>query len=429
MPPAPEIKAPEVRGWCPGAFAPMRSNDGLLMRAKIIGSRIAAAQLAALAAIAADCGNGLVDLSQRAQLQLRGVSETALPEALRRLDAAGLLARDAAAERVTNIVASPLAGLDGGGFDANALAADLAHALQAEGSLRALPAKFLFSVDDGGVPPLGDVEGDIRIHAAQPGRVAIRLAGGDDRSTLVDLAEAVPAALALARAFIELADADFELRRMRRLVAAMGADRVMRHAGLVADAQARPDHASPVFLGAVMNPSFAGVAAPFGRWTAAELARLAALAEAEGCGELRLTPWRAFLVPTATLAAAQRIITEAQSRGLIVSADDARLSVVACPGAPECPQAQGETRAHLARLAPLAQKLAEQDGVGLHVSGCGKGCARPKGSAVTLVANNGLFDLVLNGRASDAPKLRGLTIDAAEGALAARAKEKLCPTP
>ncbi len=423
MPPAPEVK-----GWCPGAFAPMQSNDGLLMRAKVIGSRIDAAQLAALACIAADCGNGLVDLSQRAQLQLRGVTEATLPEALRRLDAAGLLARDAAAERVTNIVAAPLAGRDGGAFDANALAAELAQALQAETSLRALPAKFLFAIDDGGALPLGDVEADIRVEATPPGRVAISIAGSD-RAALVALAEAVPTALALARAFIELADANFEMRRMRRLVAAKGADRVMRHAGLVSAAHARPAHASSVFLGAVMDPSFAGVAAPFGRWTATELTGLAALAEAEGCGELRLTPWRAFLIATATLAAAQRIIAEAQSRGLIVSGDDARLAVVACPGAPECPQAQGETRTHLARLAPLAQKLAGADGVGLHLSGCAKGCARPKGSAVTLVANDGLFDLVANGRAGDAPSLTGLTLDAAEAALAARVKENLCPTP
>ncbi len=422
--------SPEIKGWCPGAFAPMRSNDGLLLRAKIVGSRIDAAQLAALAAIARDCGNGLVDLSQRAQAQLRGVGEATLDEALARLDAAGLLARDAAAERVTNIVASPLAGLNDAAFDANAFAASLADALQADRALAALPAKFLFSVDDGSAPQLGDVDADIRIEAASQESVAIRLGGCDSRALLVERSQAIPAALALARAFVALRDGAFDLRRMRRLIEAIGADSILDKAGLFAVDHARVARSAKVFLGAVeQKTSFAGVAAPFGRWRAAELARLAALAQEHGLSGLRVTPWRAFLVPTQTTDAAQRIVAEAAALGLIVSHADPRLAVAACPGAPECPQAQGETRTHLARLAPLAQKLAGKDGVGLHVSGCPKGCARPKSSAVTIVARDGLFDFVENGRADGAPLMRELTIDAVETALATRAEENLCPTP
>ncbi|MGJ0510641.1 MAG: precorrin-3B synthase [Methylocystis sp.] len=426
------MNAPEIKGWCPGAFAPMRSNDGLLMRAKIVGSRIAAAQLAALAAIAAECGNGLVDLSQRAQLQLRGVSDAAAPEALRRLDAVGLLPRDAEAERVTNIIVTPLAGLDAAAaFDANALARQLAEALQADEALHALPAKFLFAIDDGGALPIDDVDADIRIVAAG-GDTEVHVTAAGVEPVCARLSDAVPTALKLARAFVALRDGAFEQRRMRRLVAAVGAGAVLRQAGLAAGTAApRAETRARDFLGARQagGISFAGVAAPSGRWRAAELAHLAALAGSEGLGEFRLTPWRAFLLPTATLEASENIIRVAEALRLVVSHDDARLAVVACPGAPECPQAQGETRPHLARLALLAQKLAGADGVGLHLSGCAKGCARPKSSAVTLVANAGLFDLVDRGRASDAPQLRGLTIDAAVSALATRAKEYSCRTP
>lgn len=427
MPPAPEIK-----GWCPGAYAPMPSNDGLLIRAKVIGSRIDAMQLKTIALISSDCGNELVDFSQRAQLQLRGVGPATLGDALRRLDAAGLLARDAAAERVTNIVASPLAGQDADAvFDANALASDLARALQADETLRALPAKFLFAVDDGGALPIAEVEADIRIGTSER-RVAVSVAGADRRAVLTDLHEAVPAALKLARAFVALRGGAFELRRMRRLVALAGLDALLKEAGLVAQAYSHCAPTSPfAFLGACETRGifYAGVAAPSGRWRAEELARLAQLAEDEGRAELRLTPWRAFLIPTATQEAAERIIRAARALDLIVSPDDPRLAVVACPGRPECPQAEGETRAHLARLAPLAQKLAGPDGVGLHISGCAKGCARPGSSAVTLVANAGFFDIVENGRASDAPRSKGLNIDAVERALTMRAEENLCPTP
>jgi precorrin-3B synthase len=418
MPPTPETR-PQVRGWCPGAFAPMESNDGLLMRAKVIGSRITAEQLAEVAAIAADCGNGLVDLSQRAQLQLRGVTQATLPDALQRLDAIGLLPRDADAERVTNIVASPLAGLDPtAAFDANALARDLAQALIAEDALRALPAKFLFAIDDGGMLSVHDLEADIHVEASNA-NVAVSIAGAKDRAVLIPLDDAIPTASRLARAFVALRNGDFELRRMSRLVGAIGAHAVFAAAGVRATPGSRFSPPAGPCLGAQAfnGLAFAGVGAPSGRWRAEEIATLATLAQTDGRGELRLTPWRAFLVPTVSPDAARRIVHAAQALDLIVSAADPRLAVVACPGAPECPQAQGETRAHLARLAPLAQKLAGSDGVGLHISGCAKGCARPGRTAATLVARGDLFDFVENGAAADKPRLEGLTLDAVDSAL------------
>jgi precorrin-3B synthase len=422
--------APEVKGWCPGAFAPMPSNDGLLMRAKIIGSRVSAQQLAAIAAIAEDCGNGLVDLSQRAQVQVRGVSESTLPEALDRLDAAGLLAPDADAERVTNIVVPPLTGLDAtAAVDANALARALAQALVAETGLRALPAKFLFAIDDGGALPITEVDADIRLEATATG-IDVRIAGDRDRAVRADVGEAIPTALRLAWAFVTLRAGDFERRRMGRLVESLGAEAVYMQAGLTPTPAPHVPANAPAPLGAqtIGGVHAAGVAAPSGRWRAAELSALAHEAEANGAGELRLTPWRALLIPTPTLDAARRVAQTARGMGLIVSTDDPRLAVVACPGLPECPQAQGETRAHLARLAPLAQKLADASGVGLHLSGCAKGCARPRPTAMTLVARaGGLYDLVENGVASDAPRLTGLTIDAVESAIA-RAEKNLCPT-
>ena len=36
--------APEIKGWCPGALTPMESGDGLLLRAKIVGSKLSLTQ-------------------------------------------------------------------------------------------------------------------------------------------------------------------------------------------------------------------------------------------------------------------------------------------------------------------------------------------------------------------------------------------------
>ena len=279
--------------------------------------------------------------------------------------------------------------------------------------------------------PLTGVDADISIEPARSVRVALRIAGAGDRAVIVYANEAVATAVRLARAFVTLRDGAFELRRMKRLVAAIGLDALLAKAGLAAAPCERLEKSRASFLGVcrTQGASFAGVAASSGRFEARDLAALATLAQQFGTGELRVTPWRALLLPAPSETAARAIIEATERLGLIVSHDDPRLAVVACPGAPECPQAQGDTRAALARLEPLAQKLAGEDGVGLHISGCAKGCARPSRAPVTLVARAGRFDLVQNGAAADAPQLQGLDIDAAMRALEERVEGNTCPTP
>lgn len=431
----PRADAPEVKGWCPGAFAPMASGDGLLIRAKIIGARVGAPQLRAIAGVAADCGNGLVDLSQRAQLQIRGLSEKTLDEARRRLAESDLLAPDAGAERIVNIVTAPLAGLDQRALlDGQALTRDLARALRADRALSALPSKFLFSIDDASALSIGDVAADIHIAAIRANAVAVCVEGAPHHAVLTDARGAVGAALRLARAFVDLRPRCVTApRRMRGLVAELGLDALLSAAGL--DAQplepfTAPHHALAHGVQRLGEIFYVGVAAPFGRWRANDLEAIADLAASCGHGEIRLTPWRVMLIPASSETLARHILSAACARDLIVAKEDPRLAVVACSGAPECPQARGATRAHLARLAPLARALAQSDGVGLHISGCAKGCARPGAAPVTLVARNDRFDVIIHGRACDAPRARGLTIDEIERVLGAYAKEKSpCPTP
>ena len=51
-------EAPLIKGWCPGALQPMLSGDGLLMRPKILGSRLTLAQAEEIAGVSRDYGNG-----------------------------------------------------------------------------------------------------------------------------------------------------------------------------------------------------------------------------------------------------------------------------------------------------------------------------------------------------------------------------------
>jgi precorrin-3B synthase len=137
-----------------------------------------------------------------------------------------------------------------------------------------------------------------------------------------------------------------------------------------------------------------------------DLRRLADLADRYGAGELRLTFWRAILLPGVSPEFAPELAAACASWA--TDPADPRLAVVACPGAPACSSATTPTRRDALALANAARRLAPK-GVSVHVSGCAKGCARPAPAAVTLVAREGLYDLVLEGRTQDPPFRRRLT--------------------
>ncbi|QGM96127.1 hypothetical protein [Methylocystis parvus] len=420
----------EIKGWCPSTHRPMESGDGLLIRAKSKESALTPAQLRAVAEIATDCGNGLVDLTQRAQLQLRGLRAETLEDARRRLQKHELYF-PAQGSRV-DILSGGFHGKSApAAFDVNALVAEFRLLEERDAALRGVPPKFLISLDAAG-GALADAQADIRIEAIDATRAAICVAGAPGFGAVVPAEKVAATTTALMRAFMKLrADWPAELRRMRRVVGEHGLDSLLREAGVAMQPyEWRAPISAHAVLGVKQQESSisVGVAAPCGRWRARDLVALAELAELHGCDLLTPTHWRVFIVPADSLEAAQRIIDGARALDLIISGSDPRLSVVACPGAPECSQGRGPTRAALARLAPLAQKLAGEDGVGLHISGCAKGCAHPGAAPVTLIANGERFNLVDRGKAGDAPRLEGLDIDAVESALARRAEEKICPT-
>ncbi len=94
-----------IRGWCPTVHAPMPSGDGLLVRVKPFGGRLSAASLRALAEAVARYGNGVVELTGRGNLQVRGVRDA--PAFARAMVAAGLADADPVREARRNVVAVP----------------------------------------------------------------------------------------------------------------------------------------------------------------------------------------------------------------------------------------------------------------------------------------------------------------------------------
>ncbi|TBW35232.1 precorrin-3B synthase [Siculibacillus lacustris] len=420
-----------VRGWCPGARRPMESGDGFLVRLRLSGGVMSATLAGDVADLARRLGSGLIDLTQRANLQIRGVAAGDVDELIGELDALGVIDPDAASEAVRNIVASPLAGLDASApIDGRALTHALEAALVADPALHALPPKFGFVVDDGGRCGLGDVAADVRLTglATPEGpRVLISIADRPGHArpiAVVAVGEAAPSAVALARAVVRLrADLAETPRRMPELIARVGLDALLAAAGFgAAMAEVatlpRPGGANAVLGDHTAGPvGFLGLGAPYGRLTADRLALIGDLAGERGSGELRLTPWRAVLIPGIAPEKMGRIRPWLTAAQFITSADDPRLAVVTCAGSSGCRNGGRDTRADAERLAGLARRLAP-GGTTLHLSGCEKGCARPGPTPITLTARGDRYDLIRDGRAWDAPWLAGLTLDEAASALA-----------
>ena len=363
---------PAAKGWCPGAYRPMESGDGLIVRVRPLLARLTAEQALGLCAAALAHGSGLIDLTSRANLQLRGVREDSHQALIDDLWALGLLDAEPALEGRRNILVDP-SWQDGD--DTQRIATGLLARLA---DLPPLPAKFGFAIDAGTAPVLGGASADIRVERGMSGGLILR-ADGSALGCAISATDAVDGVLALAQWFAETGGA-LAGRMARHL-----ADQPLPDAF-------RPDQA-PAAPGTLPRPGETRpgpvYGAAFGQIDAGALARLIT---DSGAKALRVTPARSFSLEGATAVS---------SRDFITQPDAPLLRVDACPGAPFCTSATVETRALARLLSPLAKGS-------LHVSGCAKGCARARPADVTLTGRDGAFDLVRGGAAWDAATVPGL---------------------
>lgn len=385
------------RGWCPSTLRPMETGDGWLVRLHPPGARLTPAQLRRIAALAAEHGNGLIEISARANLQLRGVTAESHPVLVERLLAERLVDEHEGdgPQRVTLV--SPLAGRDPTGLiDAAALAAQIESCARA---VSGLPAKISVVVDDGGVQALDDCPCDIRLVGIAAGHAALCLADRLWRGPVAEADAAAAVETALRRFATLRKTAPDRLRRLRDL-STEGLASLSSLPDATAPAPRMPPRRAGLF--ALEGDRLAAIIGlPFGRCDAAVLDRLGA-GIGTSAAEIRLSPWRGLAFRDLGRAQAKALLALADDLGLVTDNDDPRLSVQACAGSPACSRAEAPTMADAAVLAEAATGLLAR-GLRLHVSGCVKACAHPAAADLTLAGRNGHYDVVLGGTTRDKP--------------------------
>ncbi len=389
-----------VKGWCPSLLRPMQAADGWLLRLKPHLGLLTAEQADEIAALSETLGNGQLELTQRAGLQIRGLPEETLDAAAKSLIALGLAHPDPAVEARRNIIVSPLAGADETlKSNIEPIVKHIERNLESDPNLQELPDKFGFVVDSGGVLPLHGISADIvlrcslgRIELA--GRYALQLKRQSDQAQIA----------------IELAKAFAKSRRHRRLAALlmeMPVTAFVESAGIdcavqeLSDAPVEPP--APGFHGESKSAFLA--VWPFGALTAGNLHATAKAARRYGDGKLRITPWRALAIAGISSEDVEALAGSLADAGALTDRNNPLLRIEACPGHGACAEASVNTRALAYRLAELISR----EGKRLHLSGCSKGCAYPRPASLTLVGNKGAWAVVRDGRADALPQQERLS--------------------
>ena len=383
----------------------VQALDGGICRIKLPGGLLTADQAEAVANAAQVYAGGVIEATNRANLQIRGIvgEHGALVEALL---TAGLGPRQAAGDDVRNVLLSPAAGLDPQQLlDVRPLAAQLLASLEQEPRLHALSAKFAIQLDGGEALAMLEHHHDVWLSPViidGAGWMAFGLAGcpGHDPALgAVPASNAHALVLAVLDAFLACATA--EQHRLRDLLEGTSA------AGFVADLAAQrrnlgirsvdfhraPVTATPIGVHAQYQPghSLVVAGAALGRLDAEQLRGAAGLARRLGDGTLRITPWQGLLLPGIASADAATVQLALAALGWLVDPAQPLASLIACTGSSGCAKGLADTKADAHRLAATLLEPAA-----VHLSGCARSCAAAHVAPATLLAvGNGYYDLYL----------------------------------
>lgn len=436
----PPQHSPSIRpSACPGLLRIVRALDGGICRIKLNGGSIMATQAEAIADAAERFAGGVIEATNRANLQIRGIGseQSALTDSLL---AADLGPRTAAGDDVRNLMLSPSAGIDRQMlYDTRELAEQILTTLQQHARFHELSAKFAVQLDGGEALAMLEHPHDVWLSAVDVDgelRLAFGLAGcpTDAPAGSVSLEEGHALVVAVLELFLQAARPD--QHRMRHLLSELPVSEFLaRLADRVPFAQVkawqRSSRSQVLHIGAQPQRQdslvYVGAVPPVGRLDSAMLRGVARLAQEFGDSLLRFTPWQSVLLPNVRNENAPEVIWRLQQLGFLCEADQPLSRLIACTGSTGCSKGLADTKSDALQLAALLQRHGVL--VNVHLSGCARSCAAAHIAPVTLLAvDPGHYDLYF--REAGLPGFgalhaRNLTIEAVAALLDARSRSHL----
>jgi len=388
-----------------GLFFLSPAKDGFMARLRIPGGVVRTYQLRELAQAAQQLTSGYVQITTRANLQMRLIQPRDAPEFLRRVQSVGLHTRGSGADNIRNITANPTAGIDPVELiDVLPFVNDLSQIILNDRSFYDLPRKFNIAYDGGGL--IGSVEdtNDIGVKAVKLGdevyfRISIGGATGHkafarDLGVVVPPAEINKVIAAIVRVYIERGcRTDRKKARLKHLLEKMPfAEYLAAVEKKLGKLLRRAPHDAAQMRWASQELShshvgdfpqkqkglnYVGATCPVGQITPKQMLRLAELADMYGTGEIRLTVWQNFIVPNITDAFVPTLKKALEKSGFVTKPSNLASGVIACTGNSYCKYAQSNTKGHALMVTKWLEKKIELDQpVNIHFTGCPNSCAQ-----------------------------------------------------
>lgn len=388
-----------------GLFFLTPVKDSFMSRLRIPGGVLKSHQLRELARIAQELTSGYVQVTTRANLQMRLIQAKDAPEFLQRIQAIGLHTRGAGGDNIRNLTMNPTAGIDPVELiDVQPFVQQLGQLIINDRAFYNLPRKFNIAYDGGGL--IGSVEdtNDIGVKAVKVGdeilfRIALGGATGHksfarDLGVIVPPAEINKVVVAIVRVFIEKGcRTNRKKARLKHLLETMSFDEYL---ALVEKKLGKPLRRAPYEVAQMrwasqelahshvgdfpqkqIGFSYVGATCPIGNITPKQMLRVAELAELYGSGEVRLTVWQNFIIPNVPEAFVATLKKALDKAGLPTKQSNLASGVIACTGNSYCKFAQANTKGHaLEVIKQLEKKLELDQPVNIHVTGCPNSCAQ-----------------------------------------------------
>lgn len=401
-----------------GLFFVTPAQESIMLRARIAGGALSTHQFRGLAEIAADWGPGHIDLTTRANLQVRELMPKNCPDVLMKLADLGLTSQGSGADNIRNITATPTSGFDPDELiDVMPYANAIHHYILKNRDLYGLPRKFNISYDSGGRVSVCADTNDIGFYAVRvtesslsnlesqvsnppkPGvYFRMQLCGitghkqfATDCGVLLTPEETIPVAAALIRVFIENGDrTNRKKARLKYLVDKWGIPKTLeetrkkltfplRQLPLDACEPSLPKskHGHLGIHPQSDGKNYLGVLTPVGRMTSDQIQKICDIADRFGRGDIRLTVWQNLIIPGIPDEQLEAATAAVLAIGFDYRPAAITGGIIACTGSQGCKYAAADTKGNAVNLGDYLSKRLELDTpVNIHLTGCPHSCAQ-----------------------------------------------------